>query len=170
MPIVAAILSGLAIAVVLLFGGGVSRLQAPAQRFKSSILIAIGLLMAQWLAMALLGQSLTLIDLLAGLAIVGAAAIIAFIGWSSIVWGFTLNMLLALAAQRRIADLSQWASLYTGGQSMQELTGDRIGVLTGARLVDRLEGNRWRLNPRGRAAAHVLRVLRLAYGLGARHG
>lgn len=170
LPIVAAILSGLAIAVVLVFGGGASRLRAPAQRFKASILIAIGLLMAQWLALALLGQPLNLLDLLAGLTIVGAASIIAFIGWSLIVWGFTLNMLLALAAQRRIASLPQWASLYTGGQSIQELTSDRIGVLTGARLVDRLEGQRWRLNPRGRVAARLLRVLRFAYGLGARHG
>lgn len=170
MPLVAAILSGLAIAFVLLFGGGVSRLRPPAQRFKSSILVALGLLVTQWLALALLGQPLNLLDLLAGLAIVGAATIIAFIGWSLIVWGFTLNMLLALAAQRRIASLSQWASLYTGGQSIQELTSDRIGVLTGARLVDQLEGNRWRLNPRGRAAAHVLRVLRFAYGLGTHHG
>lgn len=170
LPIVAAVLSGLAMAGVLVFGGGVSRLRAPAQRFKASILIALGLLIAQCLALALQGQPLTPIDLLAGFAVVGAAAIVAFIGWSLIVWGFTLNMLLALAAQGRIAGLSQWASLYTGGQSIQELTSDRIGVLTGARLVDRLEGNRWRLNPRGRVAARLLRVLRFAYGLGPRHG
>lgn len=170
LPIVAAILSGLAIAVVLIFGGGVSRLRAPAQRFKSSILIALALLAGQWLALVPLGYQVALLDVLAGLAIVGAAAIIAFIGWSLIVWGFTLNMLLALAAQRRVAGMSQWASLYTGGQSIHALTRDRIGVLTGARLVDRLEGDRWRLNTRGRVAARLLRVLRFAYGLGPRHG
>jgi hypothetical protein len=169
-PIVAAILSGLVIAGVLVFGGRVSRLRAPGPRFKSAILIALGLLAAQWLALAALGQSPNLLDLLAGVAIIGAAAIIAFIGWSLIVWGFTLNMLLTLAAQGRIAGLPQWASLYTGGQSIQELTSDRIGVLIGSRLVERLEGDRWRLNPRGRVAARLLRVLRFAYGLGPRHG
>lgn len=170
LPIVAAILSGLAIAVVLVFGGHASRLRAPGPRYKSAVLIALGLLMIQWLALTLLGRPPKLLDLLAGVAVVGAAAIIAFIGWSLIVWGFTLNMLLALAAQGRIAGLPQWASLYTGGQTIQELTSDRIGVLTGARLVERLEGDRWRLNARGRVAARLLRALRFAYGLGARHG
>lgn len=170
LPIVAAILSGLGIAGVLVFGGRVQRLRAPGPRFKSAIMIALGLLMAQWLLLTLLGQPPNLLDLLAGVAIIGAAAIIAFIGWSLIVWGFTLNMLLTLAAQGTIAGLSQWASLYTGGQSIQELTSDRVSVLTGSRLVERLEGDRWRLNARGRVAARLLRVLRFAYGLGARHG
>lgn len=170
LAIAAAMVSGFTIAGVLVFGGRASRLRAPALRFKSALLIAFALLVAQWLALAVLGYTLTLLDLLAGFAIIGAAAIIAFIGWSLIVWGFTLNMLLALATQRRIAGLSQWASLYTGGQSIQELTSDRVSVLTGSRLVERLEGDRWRLNARGRVAARLLRILRFAYGLGPRHG
>lgn len=165
LPIMAAILAGLAIAIVLVFGGRVSRLRAPMQRFKSSILIAVVFLAIQWLALVMLGYPVALLDILAGLAIIGAAAIIAFIGWSLIVWGFTLNMLLVLASRGKIADLPQWASLYTGGQSIHELTTDRIGVLTGARLVDRLEGEVWRLNGRGRVGASILRFLRFAYGL-----
>ena len=121
----AAMVSGAAIPVLLvLLGRGPHPFRAPGPRFRIAVLSA-SVLLFFWLSLtALAGGTVELIDALAAGAIVGVAAISSFIIWSLLAWGFTLNMLLLLAAEARTISLADWIAGFTGGAGIGRLTTD----------------------------------------------
>jgi hypothetical protein len=103
-------------------------------------------------------------DLLAAISLVVASVLLSFIAWSLIAWGFTLNMLLELAAVSRPIDETVWVNLYTQGGGYRRLTSDRMGILLAARLAMR-DQDRYTVTPAGKAFAKILRLLQSAFGI-----
>ncbi len=155
----------MSVAAILGLGGFVMWLRPPARRFKVAVIAAMCILLLQWLGLVTQGAPPDLFDILAGVAMIGAATIAAFIPWSIIVWGFTLNMLLALKARRCFANLDEWVAAYTSGQSIDVITADRAAVLHTFGLAKPDNANVWTLTRAGRVAATVLRALRFVFGL-----
>jgi len=163
----AAMVSGTAIPALLwLFGSGPRAFRAPGPRFRAAVLFALLLLLLWLLLIALTSGTVDLIDTVAAVAIVGAAAILSFIAWSLLAWGFTLNMLLVLAAETRAMSLPDWVAGFTRGADIGRLTTDRISVLLGAGFVETAGPQGYVLTPRGGGAARLVQLARSTFGIG----
>jgi hypothetical protein len=161
----AAMVSGAAIpALLVLLGRGPRSLRAPGPRFRTAVLSALVLLFS-WLSLAALTGAVEFIDALAACAIVGAAAIWSFIVWSLLAWGFTLNMLLLLAAETRTISLADWIARFTGGAGIGRLTTDRISVLLHAGFVEVAGARSYVLSPLGGIAGKLVRLARSTFGI-----
>jgi hypothetical protein len=160
-PIGAALLACFSFPIVLLLLSqkpfiGVS----PGRRFA----IAWGLVIIGWTcacaAMTDIGvDGLKLADFVAGLMLFGAGVLCSFMLWSVLCWGFTLNMLVALARAKCVGSLAEWQTCYAGEMGLRQLAVDRAEVLLRAGLV-RLDGS-GNLHPTslGRSAIQILRFL-----------
>ena len=164
----AAMASGAAIPALLwLLGSGPRPFRAPGPRFRAAVLFALLLLLSWLLLIALTSGKVDVVDTLAAVAIVGAAAVVSFIAWSLLAWGFTLNMLLVLAAETRAVSHADWVAAFTRGADMGRLTTDRISVLLGAGFVEAIGAHSYALTQRGGIAAKLVRLARSTFGIGA---
>src|SRR5262249_35159986 len=164
--ILAAIVCGCLMPVFLILLGRMSlALRRPGLRYRVSILAAWFLFLASLIVHALAQGPIAVVDGLAGAAIMVAATITAFVAWRLIAWGFTLNMLLALANANRFAALDDWVVRYTGGGDIRRLTHDRASVLLNARLAVKLGEDGFRLTGLGRIAANAVAVGHWMFGI-----
>jgi hypothetical protein len=138
----------------------------PGARLRLAALAGAILWLAATGLAALAGTPASGADLVAGAAMQLAAAIVCFILWSLVVWGFTINMLLTLAAAKRPVSLDEWAVLYAGGRGLAEIGENRAGVLLGAGLAVRGKDGAYALTRAGRVAAPAFRALRGLFGVG----
>jgi hypothetical protein len=162
----AAVVSGAAIpSLLVLLGNGPRIFRAPGPRFRAAVLSAVVLLLLGLLLIALTGGTVDFIDTIASIAIVGAAALLSFIAWSLLAWGFTLNMLLVLAAESRTISLGDWVAGFAGGADIGRLTIDRISVLLDAGFVEAAGARSYALTPRGDIAAKFVQLARSTFGI-----
>jgi hypothetical protein len=163
----AAMVSSAAVPALLwLLGSGPRVFRAPGPRFRAAVLSALLLLLLWLLLIALTSGTVDLIDTLAAVAIVGEASILSFIAWSLLAWGFTLNMLLVLAAETRAMSLTDWVAGFTRGADIGRLTTDRISVLLGAGFVEAAGAQGYVLTPRGGIATKLVQLVRSTFGIG----
>jgi hypothetical protein len=163
----AAMASAAAIPALLwLLGSGPHSFRAPGPRFRAAVLFALLLLLTSLLLIALTSK-VDVVDALAAVAIVGAAAVMSFIAWSLLAWGFTLNMLLVLAAETRAVSHTDWVAGFTRGADMGRLTTDRISVLLGAGFAEAAGAHGCALTRRGGIAAKLVQLARSTFGIGA---
>lgn len=139
---------------------------APGARLRLAALAGAALWLAATALAAFAGAPASVADLAAGAAMQLAAAIVCFILWSLVVWGFTINMLLTLAAAKRPVSLDEWAVLYAGGRGLAEIAQNRAAVLLGAGFAVLTKDGVCALTRPGRAAACAFRVLRGLFGIG----
>jgi hypothetical protein len=164
-PMAAALAGAVAMPAVLLGWSVLARRPPPpGARLRLSVLAGVAVWIAGAAAAAAAGRPPTVPDLLAGAAMQGAAAVLCFIPWSLIVWGFTLNMLLALAQAGRPLDLDGWARAYAGDGGLDRIRDDRAALLLAAGFAVRTADS-YAITPAGRTAAAVLRVLRALFGI-----
>jgi hypothetical protein len=138
----------------------------PGARLRLAAFLGVAAWLAATAAAALAGAPPSVPDLLAGAAMQAAAAIVSFILWSLAVWGFTINMLLALARAGGPVSLDDWAALYAGGRGMMEIGENRAGLLLSARFAVRTQDGAYALTQGGHRAAQALRMLRALFGIG----
>ena len=165
-PIIAiAIVAGLAMPLMLVvLSFGPRRWRSAGPRYKISVLLAWLL----WAALALtLGDPATssLLDWLAGAAVLVAATLVTFNAWSLPAYGVTLNMLVVLSRAERPLDLEAWADRYSGGRSLEQILRDRLAHLFFFKLARR-DGDVVRLLPgSSHFAVALLRIWYFIFGL-----
>jgi hypothetical protein len=82
-----------------------------------------------------LGLRSSLWDIGAGVLLILAVLIFAFMIWSVLCWGYTISMLLCLSEARPIKNVYDWEKLYTKSDSILTLTENRSRVLVWLRLA-----------------------------------
>ena len=102
---------------------------------------------------------------MAGAAVLLSATVLGFVFWSLIVWGFTLNMLLSIAAADGPITFKEWIQHYLGDDNVGRLTSDRMEILLAANLVHEELGQTYHINPRGIFTAKLYRLVRALFGL-----
>ena len=151
---------GLLPAVLLGLSHGPLKVAAPGRRF----IVAVALTWIAWLATSIVVEP-DWVDLIAGGLLLATASLAAFTLWTLIAWGFTLSMLLALAAQGRPLTEEEWALAYTRGQPLEAFARDRIGVLLLLGLA-KVRGDDVVMVPRrGWLFARLTGLLRKLFGL-----
>jgi hypothetical protein len=160
-----AIAAGLAIPLLLvMLSFGPRRLRPAGPRYKISVLVAWALWVVV-VAASGAAATATLLDWLAGAAVLVAATLATFNAWSLPAYGVTLNMLVVLSRAERPLDLEAWADRYSGGRSLEQILRDRLGHLLFFRLARR-DGDVVRLLPGpSRLAVALLRTWYFIFGL-----
>ena len=148
--------------LLLLLSKGPRALRRPGPRLKASILAGV----IVWLVLlGVSGKVPGVFDGLAGAAILLAAAILSFILWSLIAWGFTINMLGVLAKAGRPLGPEAWAAAYSGGKGLDEICRDRMGLVLGSGFACEIAPSVYRITRAGRLFAMGLRLARALYGV-----
>ncbi len=164
--IIASIGCGLLIPVLLaLFGVWKTPLRAPGPRFKAAVASGWLVLVCALVAGAAMGVPMDVYDLLAATAVISAACALAFIAWSLIAWGFTLNMLLIIDQQQVPIDAETWSERYVGEGGIRRLTMDRFQVLCDAGFATQTADGTCVLTARGRHHGRYLRLLKQLFGI-----
>lgn len=133
---------------------------APGRRF---VLVIRGALLAFFVSIVgcWASSAASLLDILAGAALLVASILATFVFWSLICWGFTLNMLLALDRRgERAMPLSGWAAEHSGGAGYADLCADRMQVLQKAGFARPVQNGAFAVTGGGHIAARFVMPLR----------
>ena len=161
-PLIACALMSSSAMMVLLW---VLRLRNPGSRFKVAVAAGLALLLGSGAMAFVKGYAVEPADVCAAILILGGGVLIAFILWSLITWGFTLNMLLELSSVNAPVDLSQWANRYACQDGLRRLTADRLGVLLAVSLVTKSGDGHYRATLTGKFMAIILGSVRKLFGI-----
>ena len=164
--ITCALMSSSAMMVLLwILGHSSERLRSPGSRFKAAVAGGLALLLGSGAMAVIKGYTVEPADVCAAILILGGGVIIAFILWSLIAWGFTLNMLLELSSVNAPVDLSQWANRYACQDGLGRLTADRLGVLLAVGFVTKSGDGHYRATLSGRLTTIILGSARKLFGI-----
>jgi hypothetical protein len=161
-PLIACALMSSSAMMVLLW---VLRLRNPGGRFKAAATAGLALLLGSSAVAFVKGYAVEPADACAAMLILGAGGIIAFILWSLIAWGFTLNMLLELTSANTPVDLLQWADRYAHQDGLRRFTADRLGVLLAVGLVTKSGDGHYRATLTGGSTAIILGYVCKIFGI-----
>jgi hypothetical protein len=164
--IAAAFLAALAIPCLLIgLAFGPASFREPWSRYKASVAIACAGWIATGLILAARGFSVPFFDWVASFALILASALAAFVIWSVLAWGFTLNMLLHIANANRPVDTLTWVKLYSGHRSFRQIAVDRLHILFASGLARRHGENVELAAGMGRVAVTLLVITRRFFGM-----
>ncbi len=95
---------------------------------------------------------------LAGVMLIIAVELFAFMLWSVFCWGYTLSMLLCLSKSKSARNLFEWQNFYTGSVGTKQLTLDRAQVLVWIKCA-KIDGENLILTRFGHAVSLVFKKI-----------
>lgn len=140
-------------------------LKTPGSRFKISVATGWFFFLAALSYGLLFNLQMDVLDVFAGVSIVLSATIITFIFWSLVVWGFTLNMLLAITALENPVSLDDWIKQYLGEKDTNRLTADRMKILLAAKFAHLDQDQTYNLTRSGYFGTRIYRFARGLFGV-----
>ncbi|MBE9116873.1 hypothetical protein IQ249_13280 [Lusitaniella coriacea LEGE 07157] len=170
-PILAALFSSFALPIFLaILSHTPLKISGLGKRFIFASLLSIGL----WSGLSLIsisqslqsvGTSQLVADLLAGILILATASLCVFTFWTLIAWGFTLSMLMRLTDIQQPLTFEEWVAAYTGGQTLNTFTLDRLSVLFRFGWAKQKNDRVFIVRDRGIPIVRLTRWLRFMFGL-----
>lgn len=118
----------LCLPILLIVASVFSKKNSPGKNFKIVSLILLSCCLVSGIIMHI-NNKFNIYLWAADMLFMIAAIILAFMFWSVFCWGYTLSMLLCLAAHDAVNTLKDWEGLYTNSDGIRRLTVDRTQVL-----------------------------------------
>jgi hypothetical protein len=103
-------------------------------------------------------------DVISGFLLLMAAMLFWNVFWNLLAFGFTLTLLTALARCDLPLTRDQWISAYMQGGDLQKFARNRLQLLLGTGMA-RIDESTIVATPFGKAAAGLVRLIRLFYGV-----
>jgi hypothetical protein len=132
-------------------------LRESGRRLIASVVLASALWVCLLTAGAALGFPIRGIDIAAGVAILLAGAICAFLIVSLLAWGFTVSIVRDLGEAAKPLSLGAWKAAFGRGVGFDAFARDRLALLT-TLGVARVNGRQLTLTDRGRMIARLARL------------